>query len=868
MRTPLPLSGRVVRGVGPSTAQVILVGEAPGKDEVHYREPFVGKAGQFQSQHGWGPVGLTRKAVRIENVCEAKLASNKVESLVPHQAGWWQAHLHQRLDGLLGTRDAHGRVIVPVGNFALNTVMRQALPVFSAGKKQGQWRLRQPGGIIWPLRIGQYRGSLLEYVSNTGITCRVIPTVHPATFLYADTQARFDTWQGDWRKIAQEVAQGTPPLDEGEDLVAADPADCARFYKRLSHGEALGLDLETQGELILCAGLALSQGDSFTIPLIDPATMTPIKWGWFWLARVLAHDIPKVTHNGLFDTFLLRWHKLPVHHWRWDSLAMHHLLDPSDRHTLGYCASRDLRVAFWKDESKEAGEGERGGLRKVRADWQQFLRYCGKDARHCLALAAIYRGRLETRELTATYVEHYRRVQWAALDLSLTGFCVDEVERERLHQDALGQLDRLRAEMAEKAGMALTTGPRLLKSGLPSQAKHQPKGGLSNPKLLAYFYDHLRCAAYKKGGKRTANEVAIRRLCLKYPAKAAAVGELILAFRHWEKVAQFTASARLDRDGRMRSLFRPLTITGRLKSQKPPTKVGTNLQNQPHKVRSMFVPSQGDHLLAELDLSQAESRIVDGSSGDRRALELARTGPLELDQHRLMASEVLGLEPDEVSSRDRNVVGKKGRHATNYGMGGVRMSEVLIVETESEVVLTPDECDEIIAKVMQARPYIATWQRWVRERILRDRKLANSWGRFLKFPQYNLSDEDWKEGYSWGPQSEVAVLLTQEGWVPCWSAIKREKMATRVVQQGHDAIVLDGPPAELWALVCLARGRLTQEREYPGVTGSWGLSMPVGLKLGRRWGSGMTSEWKDATVVTWEAFQRASQGLLAVEGVA
>lgn len=854
-----------MRGVGPLTAQVILVGEAPGKDEVYYREPFVGRAGQFQSQHGWAPVGLTRRDVRLENVCEAKLAGNKVESLVPSQAQWWQEHLYRRLDQLLGDLSAAGRVIVPVGNFALNTVLRQPLPIFRAGKKAGQWRLRQPGGIIWPVRIGQYRGSLLEYTSSTGLTCRVIPTVHPAAFLYADSQARFDTWQGDWRKIAGEVAAGCPPLEEGDDRIAESAADCASFYKTLDRFPCLALDLETQGELILCAGFAVSGEESFTIPLMDPDTMTPLKWGWFWLARILAHDIPKTTWNGLFDTFLLRWHKLPVHHWRWDGLAEHHLLDPGDRHTLGYCASRDLRTAFWKDEAKEAAEGERGGWKKVRADWEGFLRYCGKDARHTLALTDIYLKRLSKGNLVDIYVEHYRRVQWAALDLSLTGFCVDEVERERLHQDALHRLDSLRVEMAERAGMALTTGPRVLKSGLPSKAKHQPKGGLSNPKLLAYFYDHLRCAPYKKGGKRTANEVAIRRLCLKYPAKAAAVGELILAFRHWEKVAQFTASARLDRDGRIRSLFRPLTITGRLKSQIPPTKRGANLQNQPHKVRSMFVPSSGDHLLAELDLSQAESRIVDGSSGDRRALELARTLPTELDQHRLMASEVLGLRPEEVSPRDRNVVGKKGRHATNYGMGGKRMSEVLIVETESEVVLTPDECDHIITRIMEARPYIGSWQRWVRERILRDRKIVNSWGRFLKFPQYNISDEDYKEAYAWGPQGEVGVLLNQEGWVPCWSAIKRGKMVTRVVQQGHDAIVLDGPPGELWDLICSARERLTSEREYPGVKGPWTLRMPVGLKIGRRWGTGMTEEWKDAMQVTWEEFRHAAEGLLACE---
>jgi len=194
-------------------------------------------------------------------------------------------------------------------------------------------------------------------------------------------------------------------------------------------------------------------------------------------------------------------------------------------------------------------------------------------------------------------------------------------------------------------------------------------------------------------------------------------------------------------------------------------------------------------------------------------------------------------------------------------MEGVRFSEVLIVETESEVVLTPDECQSIIDRVMKARPYIGVWQEWVRSRIIRDRKLTNSWGRFLRFPQRILGKEDWKEGYAFGPQSEVGVLLTQEGWLPVWRVIEKRRTAARVVHQGHDSFTLDGPIEEVFDLLQLAIGRLTEEREYPGVKGPWTLRMPVGLKIGKRWGSGMTKEWKDASAVEWAEFRRAGDAL-------
>jgi len=862
VRTPFKRTRKVVRGVGPLDARLLLLGEAPGRDEAWFGEPFVGQAGQLQEREGWGPVGITRDEVRIENVCEERPDGNRLETFGPDRVAWWQRQCRRRLDQFVSAAAAAGRrpCLVPVGNLALATCLGDPLPLLTHGPRAGQWRIQKPTGIKWLHKITQYRGSLLEYRTAEGVWCRMIPTLHPASFLYRE--AGFEAWRGDWRRIAREVAMGCPPVVEGNDVIASSGRQCAVWLKGAErHGSPIAVDLETAGPQLLCAGLAQDGAGSLVLPLVDPATGTGVKWAWFWLARVLASELVKVFHNGLFDTFLLRWHHLPVHRWRWDTLAMHHLLDPSDRHTLAYCASRDLRTVFWKEESKETEVGPRGGLKRKTANWEQFLRYCGKDARHTIELQEKYAERLVQRGLQDIYAAHYRRVMWASLDLSLEGFTVDQEEQARLHAEAMSQLEEIRHQLAERAGVPLTTGPRILKSGKPSTAKSQPKGGLSNPAILKYFYETLKIKPYKRGGKATADEVAIRRIQVRYPKKAGAVCELILRFRYQEKVAQFTAPTRLDRDGRIRSLFRPLTTTGRCRAQTPPTGVGTNLQNQLRSVRSMFVASRPGHLLLELDESQAESRIVDGASGDRRALELARTAPLDLDQHRLMAAEVLGKGMEGVTSSERENVGKRGRHATNYGMEGARFSEVLVKETEGEVVLTPDECQSIIDRVMRARPYIATWQAWVREQIIKRRRLVNSYGRHLLFSGRILTKEDYKEGYAFGPQSDVGCLLTQEGWVPVWATIKKRKMATRVVLNGHDSFILDGPPEELWELGQGAIERMRAEREYQGVKGPWTLRMPVGLKVGRRWGAGMT-EFKQAELVTYEAWRVVVDDLL------
>src|SRR5262249_12076198 len=174
MRTPLPSARRIVRGVGPPDARIILVGEAPGRDEVWEGEPFVGQAGQLQQREGWAPLGIHRGGGGMERGVEGGPQGKRVEGPPPRQVAWWQHHCHKRLTTLLGHGTA-GRVVVPTGNLALATLMRDPLPV----KHDGSWRLRKPEGIQWPRRVTQWRGSLLE-----DERARVIPPQHPAHFLY------------------------------------------------------------------------------------------------------------------------------------------------------------------------------------------------------------------------------------------------------------------------------------------------------------------------------------------------------------------------------------------------------------------------------------------------------------------------------------------------------------------------------------------------------------------------------------------------------------------------------------------------------------------------------------------------------------
>src|SRR5215218_816266 len=67
---------RIVPGEGSHTADVLLVGEAPGASEDKQGRPFVGRSGKFLDQL-LGEAGLARDDVFITNVVKARPPGNR-----------------------------------------------------------------------------------------------------------------------------------------------------------------------------------------------------------------------------------------------------------------------------------------------------------------------------------------------------------------------------------------------------------------------------------------------------------------------------------------------------------------------------------------------------------------------------------------------------------------------------------------------------------------------------------------------------------------------------------------------------------------------------------------------------------------------
>ena len=152
---------QIVFGVGNPNADLMFVGEAPGRDEDIQGVPFVGRSGQKLTQI-IEAIGLTREDVYIANVIKCRPPENRNPE--PDEVEQCEPFLFRQVDII------KPKVIVTLGTFAAKSLLRSTEPIS---------RLRG--------RVYEYRGA------------KLVPTFHPA-FLLRNPSCRREVWE-DMKKV-------------------------------------------------------------------------------------------------------------------------------------------------------------------------------------------------------------------------------------------------------------------------------------------------------------------------------------------------------------------------------------------------------------------------------------------------------------------------------------------------------------------------------------------------------------------------------------------------------------------------------------------------------------------------------------------
>ena len=156
----------IVFGQGNPNADLMFVGEAPGRDEDEQGLAFVGRAGQLLTKI-IEAMGMKREDVFICNVLKCRPPNNRNPE--PDEVKSCMPFLEEQI------RLISPRVIVTLGTFAAQAILETDE---SIGRMRGQWR--------------------------TAHGVRVMPTFHPA-FLLRSPDRKKDVWE-DMKKVRDFLA--------------------------------------------------------------------------------------------------------------------------------------------------------------------------------------------------------------------------------------------------------------------------------------------------------------------------------------------------------------------------------------------------------------------------------------------------------------------------------------------------------------------------------------------------------------------------------------------------------------------------------------------------------------------------------------
>jgi uracil-DNA glycosylase len=559
---------RLVPFVGPSDAEILVLGEAPGREEMDKLTPFVGASGKLTTEC-LEVVGIKRSACRIGNVFLTQPYKNKIREFFTTKAETikgngvaWKGHyvVKDRFDDIKNLEkelsQSKAKLIIAFGN----------TPMW-ATTGTSTFKNKTPGGIT------NWRSSLLW--TDNGIHIKVLPTYHPADVLrvYAD----YFFLMHDLRKAKAESAYPEIRTPNYRFVIRPSFHEATRYLRELlstlSRGPLrVAFDIETRWgqkqKHIACYCLAHTELDAICIPL-----MCVERPSGYWTngeesailsltRQVLTHkNAQVVVQKGSYDCqYTARyWGFIPnIHH---DTFLAQHVLFPGTPKDLNTISS--LHCAFhtyWKNEGKDWEPG---------VDEEQLWVYNCKDG------VTTYESSISQEEAIAQVrlsdqLDFVMSLFRPVLRMMLRGVKCDQTRRGQLAKELFEY-----TQSCEQWFKAVVGDIKLAKS---KTAKPWYRSAIQQRKL---FYDvmKLRPIFHRKTGQPTVDDEALKTLGEREPI-IRPMCTILAKYRSAGVLLSNVLDKGIDHDGRIRCEYNiGGTETFRFSSSEDAFGYGFNLQN-------------------------------------------------------------------------------------------------------------------------------------------------------------------------------------------------------------------------------------------------------------------------------------------------
>jgi DNA polymerase-1 len=552
-----------------------------------------------------------------------------------------------------------------------------------------------------------------------------------------------------------------------------------RWLAKINAAELTALDTETTSldpfaARIVGISLATAPGEACYIPVAHHYAGVPEQLPRDEVLAKLKPWLESPRHGKLgqhlkYDQHVLANHGIALAGVVHDTLLESYVLESDKGHDLGQLASRHVGLDTISYESLCGKGAKQIGFEQV--DIARAGEYSAEDSDVTLRVHQALLPRIVADEgLNRIYAE----IEMPARDV------IWRMERNGILIDAA-----LLAKQSHELGTALMA--------LENKA-HELAGqpfNINSPKQLAeILFTKLGLPVQKKtpsGGPSTDEEV-LSELALDYP-----LPKVLLETRTLSKLKS-TYTDKLPRmvnadTGRVHTSYSQASvITGRLASSEP------NLQNIPvrtaegRRIRAAFVAPAGSSIVSA-DYSQIELRIMAHLSEDARLLEAFEQGE---DVHRATAAEIFGVTPLEVGPDQRRVA-KVINFGLIYGMSAFGLARQLDLERSAAAAY--------IERYFTRYPGVARYMEETRNAAKREGYVETVFGRRLWLPDIRSSQVGRRQGAERAainaPMQGTAADLIKLAMIAVQHWLDENRMATRLVLQVHDELVLEVPDAEL-----------------------------------------------------------------------
>jgi DNA polymerase-1 len=318
-------------------------------------------------------------------------------------------------------------------------------------------------------------------------------------------------------------------------------------------------------------------------------------------------------------------------------------------------------------------------------------------------------------------------------------------------------------------------------------------------KLGQILFEKLGYPVLKKTAKTRSSSTGVEVLN-ELAERGYPLPKLVLEYREISKLKGTYVDALpaiADAEGRVHSSFRQtVAATGRLSSSDP------NLQNIPirteagREIRKAFIAPPGRKLVVA-DYSQIELRILAHISEDENLIQAFEE---EQDIHRATAAKIFGVSPDLVSHEMR-FAAKRINFALLYGMAAFTLGKELGVSTS--------EAKSYVDSYFAQFPRVRACLDGILEQARRSREVTTLFGRVRPIPDIAASNPNVRGNAERmalnAPFQGAAADIIKIAMVRLDRALTQRRLASRLVLQVHDELVLEAPEGEVETISDLVR---------------------------------------------------------------